>query len=371
MTDFMKVLFVATVTVHIKAFHTPCLKWFKERGWETHVAALGQDEIPYCDVKYDVPFRRSPFSISNIEAYFRLKDILRRERFDIIHCHTPMGGVLARLCGKGQRKKGTRIIYTAHGFHFYKGAPMLNWLVYYPIEKWMSRHTDTLITINREDYELAKKKMKTKDIRYVPGVGVDTERFTPSEESRKTARKNLDIADNTVLVFSAGELSPGKNHETAIRVIAKLNDPNIRYCIAGEGKLEGYLNNLTQELKLNEKVIFLGFITNVSEWCSAADIFLFPSKREGLPVALMEAMAAGLPCVVSGIRGNTDLIEQNKGGYLCDTQDIDAYVAAIKELAQNENARAEMGEHNRNVMAKYDLSHVMKQMADVYLAERA
>ena len=363
-----KVLFVATVTGHIKAFHLPYLKQFKEWGLEVHVATLGQDTIPYCDVKHDVPFRRSPFSISNLKAYFLLKRIIKKESFDIIHCHTPMGGMLGRLCGKSQRKKGTRIIYTAHGFHFYKGAPLLNWLLYYPIEIWLSRYTDTLITINREDYELAKRKMRAKDIRYVPGVGVDTERSLIN--SREAIRQKLGIPGGIILAFSAGELSPRKNHETAIRAIAKTNNPLIHYYIAGEGELEDYLQGLVHELNLTERVRFLGQVTNVNEWCASADIFLFPSKQEGLPVALMEAMATGLPCVVSNIRGNTDLIEPGKGGYLCATTDTNEFSRLIIDIINNPDLAKSMGEVNLNTIKKFEASVVMDEMTQIYKRDK-
>ena len=152
-----KVLFAATVDSHIKQFHLPYLKWFKEHGYEVHVATNGKEVIPYCDVKHQISFERSPLKFNNIKAIGQLKKIIEKEQFEIIHCHTPMGSVVTRLAALKARKNGTRVIYTAHGFHFFKGAPIQNWLIYYPIEKLMARYTDCLITINEEDYEFAKK----------------------------------------------------------------------------------------------------------------------------------------------------------------------------------------------------------------------
>ncbi len=151
------ILFCATVDYHFKAFHLPYMKWFKEQGWEVHVAASGEMELPYVDKKYTIPIQRSPLSMKNMEAYRELKEIIDGNQYKLIHCHTPMGGVLARLAAREARKKGTKVIYTAHGFHFCKGAPLKNWMLYYPIEKRLAHYTDCLITINEEDYTLAKK----------------------------------------------------------------------------------------------------------------------------------------------------------------------------------------------------------------------
>ena len=203
-----KVLFVATVTRHINAFHIPYLKWFKEQGYEVHVASNGDEKIEYCDKHFNLPFERFPLKVNNIKTYKELKKIIDDNNSEIVHCHAPVGGVLARLAARKARKKGTRVIYTAHGFHFYKGAPLLNWIIYYPIEKFLSRYTDCLITINQEDYELAKKRFKkAKQIEYVHGVGVDSEKFKKenlNKEQKEKLRKSLGIKeDDFVIIYTA------------------------------------------------------------------------------------------------------------------------------------------------------------------------
>ena len=155
-----KVLFCATVDYHFKAFHLPYLKWFKEQGWQVHIAASGELELPYTDQKFNIPIQRSPFRMKNFEAYNKLKQLMDHNKYDIIHCHTPMGGVLARLAARKTRANGTKVIYTAHGFHFCKGAPLINWLTYYPIEKMLANDTDCLITINQEDYQIALRAVQ-------------------------------------------------------------------------------------------------------------------------------------------------------------------------------------------------------------------
>src|SRR5690606_10354189 len=176
-----KILFCATVDYHFKAFHLPYLQWFAAQSWEVHVAAKGDMDLPYVDRKFDIPLQRSPFRRANVAAYRSLKKIIEKERYDIIHCHTPMGGVIARLAARHARKNGTKVIYTAHGFHFCKGAPLLNWLLYYPMEKALARLTDCLITINEEDYALAvRNKFGAARIEHVHGVGVSMDEFRPA-----------------------------------------------------------------------------------------------------------------------------------------------------------------------------------------------
>lgn len=204
-----RVLFTATVDSHIINFHIPYLRWFKERGYEVHVASKGDVNIPFVDVKYNIPFERSPFKSVNYKAYKELKEIIDRNSYELIHCHTPVGGVLTRLAAKNARTKGTKVLYTAHGFHFYKGAPLINWLLYYPVEKWLSRYTDCLITINEEDYRRAKKgNFKAKSIKFVNGVGIDLNEFTPqTKEKKKQLRKKYGYSDDDFILMYAAELN--------------------------------------------------------------------------------------------------------------------------------------------------------------------
>jgi len=363
----MKVLFVATVvSTHLKVFHIPYLKWFKEQGWEVHIAANIDDDMPFCDKKYNISIQRSPFKVANIKAYQQLKKIIEEEKYDLVHCHTPMGGILGRLCSRKQRKSGMKVLYTAHGFHFYKGAPVLNWLMYYPMEKICSYMTDGLITINQEDYTLAKKKMRAKNIYYIPGIGVDTKKFADTVIDREQKRAELGIPDNAVMLLSVGELIKRKNHEVIIRAVVKLNNPNIHYYIAGQGEIEKYLSELIKQFNLSDNVHLLGYRTDVAELYKSSDIFCLPSIHEGLPMALMEAMISGLPCVVSNIRGNTDLIEGGKSGFLCDSQNVNDFVTAINMLVRNENMKNIMGEYNKLAVQKFDLGNVMEEMEKIY-----
>lgn len=363
-----KVLFVATVFEHFKAFHLPYMKMFQDMGYEVHIAANHFVDMPYFDKKFELPIERLPYNKNNITAYKQLKTIIDAEKYDIIHCHTPMGGAIARLAAKGVRKHGTKVFYTAHGFHFYKNAPLVNWLIYYPIEKILSNFTDVLITINKEDFSRAKKHFKAKEIRYVPGVGVNLNKFGNVALNKEECKKKLGIPKDGRIVLSVGELNKNKNHETAIKAIAGLKNKNIHYIVAGVGRLDKHLINVAEECNVKNNVHLLGRREDIAELCDLADIFCFPSYREGLPVSLMEAMASGLPCVVSNIRGNSDLIENGQGGFLISPTDTNTFADKINTLISDEKLCAEMGEINKKNIVTFSSENVEKMMREIYLS---
>ena len=334
--DRGRVLFSATlVRGHIAKFHIPYLKWFKEQGWETWVAARndypdGACEIPYCDRFVDIDFARSPFSKQTLVAYRQLRELFRRERFDIVHTHTPVGGVLTRLAARGARRSGTRVFYTAHGFHFYKGAPLANWLLWYPVERAMSRLTDVLITINHEDYERAKRFARCQ-VEYVPGVGVDLSRFA-AVKCRDSKRAELGLAPGDFAVLSVGDLIPRKNQAAIVRALPLLPG-NVRLVVCGEGPERGNLLALAEGLGAADRVSLLGFRDDMADIMAACDCLVFPSVHEGLPVSVMEAMAAGLPVVASAIRGiDPDLLCDRESGLVLPEATPGAIASAVTEL---------------------------------------
>lgn len=365
-----KVLFVATVVkTHIMEFHVPYLKMFKENGWETAVAARNDYEnpadceIPYCDTYYDIPFERNPLKRGNMKAYKELKKIIDNGRYDIIHCHTPVGAMLARLAAKKVRKHGTRVIYTAHGFHFFKGAPLLNWMIYFPVEWVCSFMTDTLITINQEDYAFAKKYMHAKTIEYVPGVGIDLNKFNTEPRDCSDLREKVGCGKGDLLLLSVGELTPNKNHEIVIRVLSTMKRKDIHYVIAGQGKRMEQYKQLIEKLRVQDNIHLIGYSNECNRWYKAADAFIFPSFREGLSVSLMEAMASGLPCIVSRIRGNTDLIDE-KGGIYIDPTDPGSIEQALNHLSEEE--MCEMGKYNRSRIVSFGLQRVLELAKGIY-----
>ena len=363
-----KVLFTATVVkTHINVFHLPYLKWFKEKGYEVHVAAKNdfineQCIIPNCDKYYDIKFARFPFSKVNIKAYKQLKKLIQENNYDIIHCHTPVAGVLTRLAARNN--KNTTVIYTAHGFHFFKGAPLLNWLIYYPVERFCARYTDKLITINKEDYERAKRFSLRKNgkVYYVPGVGINLEKIQNLKVNVKQKKKELGISKNIPILLSVGELNKNKNHETVLQALSELKDKNFIYLICWRGVLKEYLERKIQELHLENKAKLLGYRSDVIKILKTADLFIFPSKREGLPVSVIEAMAAGLPVIASNVRGNRDLIAKEN---LFESEDVAALTNLIKKQLEA-IANKELKKVDYANLEQYSLKNVLKQMTEIY-----
>lgn len=370
-----KVLFVATVVkTHIMEFHIPYLKMFKEMGWETAVAAKNDYEnpaecvIPYCDTYYNTPFERNPLKLGNLKAYRSLKKVIDAGKYDIIHCHTPVGAMLTRLAAKETRKSGTKVFYTAHGFHFYNGAPAINWLLYYPVEKWLSRYTDVLITINKEDYERAKT-FKAGKVCCVPGVGIDLKKFNVGYVDKSEKREEIGVHADDFVLLSVGELIPRKNHEIVIRAMSVLKQEgklaHLEYVICGQGKYETNLKKMAEKIEVADHIHFLGYRNDIPEICNCSDLFVFMSYQEGLPVALMEAMACGLPVVCSNIRGNIDLIEDGITGLVCENNPEEV-AKSISKMQSDPALRNRLASAALQKITKFDICNVESEMNKIY-----
>lgn len=364
----MRILYVTTVSLTMNSFFKPHVEMLVHEGHQVDIACnykdLALDNL-YNElgcVSHQIDFSRSPFSLDNIKAFSQLKKLIENSNYDIVHCHTPNASVITRLvCRKFRKKNGLKVFYTAHGFHFYKGASKLNWIVYYPVEKICSYFTDKLITINREDYKLAKKKMKAKEVCYVPGVGIDLSKFKNVKVDRNAKRREIGVPEDCFLLLSVGELNENKNHQIIIKALAKLNNPNVHYAIAGVGDKKDYLIQLSKDLGVSEQIHLLGYRNDVVELNCSADVFCFPSYREGLSVSLMEAMACGLPVICSRIRGNVDLINSD-GGVLLSSDNVDEYKQAIERILDSYN----IGKYNKVVIKKYSTNEVLVKMKETY-----
>lgn len=364
----MKILYVSTISDTINAFLIPHLKMLIESGCELEVACnINQplnEEVHDLGIKvHDIPFRRSPLDRENILAYKLLKKLIIKEEYDTVHTHTPVASMIVRLVCRNKVKP--QIIYTAHGFHFFKGAPLKNWLLYYPIERWLSKYTDLLITINKEDFSRASR-FKSKKVKYIPGVGIDVDKINETSVDLEEKRKKLGVPKNGFILLSVGELNDNKNHQVVIKAIGRLNIPNIHYIICGQGINKNYLLELGEELGISNQIHLLGFREDVIEICKIADVFVFPSKREGLPVSIMEAMASGLPIIATEIRGTTDLVVRDQGGYLVKPTDVDAFMESIDTLYSDENIRKELSEKNREESEKYSINRILSELYGVY-----
>ncbi len=373
-----KVLFTATVVkTHIMQFHIPYLQLFQQMGWETAVAARNDYEdpaecrIPYCDAHFDIPFERTPWKKGNIAAYKKLKSIIDEGNYDIIHCHTPVGAILTRIAARQARKKGTKVVYTAHGFHFFKGAPLRNWLMFYPAEWLTSFLTDVLITINKEDYARAQKHMHARRIEYVPGVGIDTDRFRCAEVDRAEKRRSLGFGEADYLMLTVAEMTPNKNHITILRAMARMKDSeeykHMHYLICGRGVQWKSLEQSAKELGISDHVHFLGYRTDVRELYRSSDLFLFIPFREGLSVALMEAMSSALPIICSEIRGNTDLIDDKVSGEFVPS-DPAAVADKILQLYRDPDYAKKLGQAAAEKVKIFGMDNVRQKMKDIYLS---
>lgn len=373
-----KVLFVATVVkTHMMQFHLPYLKMFQDMGWETAVASRNDYEdpadcvIPYCDTYYDIPFERLPWKPKNITAYRMLKKIIDEGEFDLIHCHTPVGAFVARLAALAARKKGTKVVYTAHGFHFYKGARLINWLLFYPVEWLLAPVTDVLITINLEDYHRANRIMNAKRIVYVPGIGIDTSRFRADPEVYREKRRELGFRQEDFLLLTVAEMTKNKNHITNLRALALLKETpefaHMHYLIVGRGEEWPHLEESARELGIADHIHFLGYRSDAPDLYRCSDLFLFMTFREGLSVALMEAMGSGLPIVCTRIRGNTDLVEDGVSGMFAENTP-EAVAEAILQLYRDPRKRAAYGSAAAQRVTLFDNENVHKQVKDIYLS---
>lgn len=360
--------------VRLTSFSKPCIEAALLMGYEVHMGVnrLYADELE-CD--YDIKFYnsntyRSLFDIkSNYTAYKNLMAVLKEHDIDVIHCNTPIGGLVGRICGKKAKVK--KVIYTAHGFHFYKGAPLINRTVFKWAEKWLARYTDAIITINHEDYEAARKFRLRNNGRvyFVPGVGVNTQELKSRAPDRHALRAALGLNEDDIVLISMGDLVKRKNYSASIKAIAMAGNSKLHLLICGKGPMLGELMKLSRDLGIENQIHFLGFRSDIGDLLKISDIFLFTTLQEGLPRSLMEAMAAGLPCIVSKIRGNVDLVEEGTGGYLCAASDIKGFADAINRLASDEKLRSKMGETNQEKIKEYDYSVVSRKIREIYSAE--
>ena len=376
-----KALVTASVASMIDLFNMDNIRILQEMGYEVHVASnfefgsitsqervdAFRKELAQAGIKaYHIPIPRSIGDVGNIiRSYLQMKRLCKKQQYDIVHTQSPIGGVVARLAARKLRKSGTKVIYTAHGFHFYKGAPKQNWILFYPIEKYLSRDTDLLITINKEDYRRAQRFHAGK-VCYVPGIGVDLERFADKTKDLDRLRQEFGLSEEDFVVLSVGQLSKRKNQETMIRAMAQIQDVHVKYIAVGLGECEEEDRKLIQDLGLEGQVILAGYRDDVDAFLQVADCFAFPSLQEGLPVSVMEAMAAGVPVVCSEIRGNTDLIADGVEGLLVEPEDVKGYARAVVKLKEHPDLAEEYRKRAFEKIEKFDVKRVHGKMQKIY-----
>lgn len=365
-----KVLFVANIHKHIRAFHIPYIQYLQNQGCEVHVAANdGETRVDEADKQFDICINRNPFSTANIKAVRELKNIIEKEQYDLIHCHTAMGSVVARLAAKSFRKNGLKVLYTAHGFHFYKGSPKRYWLLYYPMEKYLSRYTDGIVTINKEDYNLIKNKnFKNQYTFLTSGVGINTERFDNVNESLKELRVKNKYKETDFLILYIAEFIPRKNHEFLVESAIELKKyaGDIKILFAGRGKNLDKISQIVLEKGLKDTIHVLGFRPDIGEIIKMIDLGVSVSHQEGLPMNVAEELYMGKPVVATKIRGHVDLIEHGKNGFLFNDGDQDEFLKYIKSLKENKEKYIAMSQSATVKSQEYLLDSCIKEMAKIY-----
>ena len=363
-----KVLFVSH-TANFSKFNRPFMRWFMEQGYEVHYASAGEEPVLDCHRHFTIPLERSPYSWNNVKACRMLQKIIRQERYQLIHCHTPMGGVVARLAAREARRQGAKVLYTAHGFHFYQGAPWVNWVLYYTMEKLLSHWTECIITLNEEDYQLACRHFHTQVVK-IDGVGVSLRRFHPLSLQEKLAlRQTFHLSQEDFVLVYVAEFIVRKNHRFLLESLNTLRReiPHLKVLLAGNGLLLDEMGRLARDLQVEDLVQFLGYRRDVEKLYQIADAAISTSTQEGLPINVVESMASGLPVVCAKIRGQTDVIQPGRNGYLYDLGDRAGMEQSICALYQRPQLRQEMGIHNLQDVQRYSLEHALQNMEGIYL----
>lgn len=376
-----KVLIVASVISFIEWFNKENVDYLnKDKDCELHIACNfdymeDTDEertATYIErikkegvILHNIHFARSPFSTANIKCYKGLKHIIESTHYDLIHVHTPTVSILTRLAARKARKHGTVLMYTCHGFHFHNAAPKKNWIMFYPIERFLSRFCDYIVTINKEDYNRAKT-FHTLNVRYIPGVGVDINRIKECHVDKAEYKEKLGLPKDCVLLLSIGEMIERKNHEVIIRALTQVDNEKVYYAICGKGPLKEYLLNLANGIGVGDRVKFLGFRKDIPELCNAADISAFPSKIEGLGLAGIEAMAAGVPLISSNVHGILDYVKDGETGYALPPTDVDGFAHAIEILSSSEEIRKRMKAACQKAVEPFEIKNALRVMWNIY-----
>ena len=372
-----KALIITTISGFLPQFEMNDVKILQEYGYEIHYATNFHHPVYSFSRKglrekgirlHQIDIEKSPFAVGkNLKALKQLRQIMIRENIELVHCHNPMGAAIGRLAAGSVRNK-PYVIYTAHGFHFYKGAPVKNWLLYYTAEKFLAHKTDLIITINKEDYDRAKKfrLKKNGSVKRIHGVGVDIERFQARPEENAPKRKELGIPQDAFHIVTAAELNTNKNQKIIIEAIAELGKKDIYYSICGKGSREEELGELILKNGLKEQVRLLGYRTDVEEILQTADCFAFPSIREGLGIAAVEALATGVPLIVADNRGTREYSHDGYAGLVCEPYNMLSFAKAIERLYSDERYRKELAGHCRSIAERFSIEAVGEVMRDIY-----
>lgn len=362
-TDLMMVQFLVPHVINLAA-----------HGFDVEIACsdvggrmeeIRQKLKSYVRAIHMVRLVRSPASPTNLHGYQDMKKVISDGQYDIIWTNEPVMGVVTRLAARKARKNGAKVLYMVHGFQFFIGAPKKDWLFFYPVEKLMSCFCDEIITINQEDYQRAQEKMYVQSVKYIHGIGVDTSRLN-SVNIRCNIREELGLSEDVFLVLSVGELLPRKNQQVIIQALGKLQDSDIHYILCGKGAQLHELEVLAKKQGVENRVHFWGYRRDVLDIYGQVDLFAFPSRREGLGLAGLEAMYCGLPLVSSNTSGPRDYMVNGKTGFMYDPDDAEGFANGIRKMKENPLFRKKCGEYNRTAVIPFCLEKSKDEILELF-----
>ncbi|CAH0419139.1 glycosyltransferase [Periweissella ghanensis] len=376
-----KVLIVAAKANMIRQFNQHNILILQELGFEVHVGTnfkefgsmdnQENDKLIQWLKEHDVTSHQIDFGrkLGSFKANFvvikQLRAIMKdKNEWAFMHAHSPIGSVLGRIAAKSQ---GVKTMYTSHGFHFFKGGPKKNWLVF-PIEWLLGFITDQLIVINSNDLKIADY-LPIENVEYIPSVGIDVKKMMAitSEERasmRNEKRAELGLKPDDFVLLHVGELSNLKNQRIVIEAMGKINNPNLKFMIAGVGPNHDEYLALAKELGLENQLKLLGYRNDIQALHFAADLFVFPSRREGFGLGGFEALVDGLKVIGTKNTGMKDFIIGPAYGELIDTTNVDAVTNAIATvMAHPEKPGVGM---DKNFIETFDSSNVDRIMKSIY-----
>ena len=368
----MKILYVTTVSVTLNTFLIPHIKHLIKNGHEVQIASnidveLSEEFIKENIVHTKIDFSRNPLSLDNKNAYKQIKELQEKEKFDVVHVHTPVASFITRLALKN---KAIKMIYTCHGFHFYKGEPLINWMIYYPLEKIAARWTDTLVTINSEDLERATKfKLRNNgQVKMMHGVGIDPKEYDIGDFDREKYREELGLDKEDFVLLILAELNKNKNHIQVIKAmeILKSKYPSIKVLCAGKGPLENELKETVSKMNLEENIKFIGFRNDIKELLYSCDCIGLFSKREGLGKCLLEGMVAGKCLIATNTRGPKELIKNEKNGFLVEVGDYKQTAEYVEVIYLNTERRKELIDNSKKRVSNYYIDNVLCEISRFY-----
>lgn len=361
-----KIMMITTTDNMIWQFLLPHIKYLQEQGniVECVCSKTGFwfDELKdkYGLTVHEIEFTRSPFSLKNRKGYKKLVELQKQEKYDLIYCQQPVGGLMGRLIAK---KFKLPCIYTAHGFHFFKGNNPLKNFLFKSVEKYLAKYTTALITINEEDYQ-ACKNWKAKYKYKINGIGYNDSKY-PETKQKSEARKDLNLTDEFTIVTVA-EFIKRKNYNAMLRTIAELKNENIKFLVCGTGRDKEKLEKLIRDLKIENKVNLLGYRKDINNIMIASDVFFLPSYQEGLTLSIIEALHFGLPIITSTARGNKDLVVDGENGFISEPDNYKMHAENILKIKNNENLYNKIKKENLEVSKNYDLKVVLEQLENIY-----